>query len=402
FAKRNEIYYENCVFQSKWETDYLFTEFKGAPMCLCLETKSKYEKYTGDARTALISDLKGKLHRQQNLFAKCMTVQESSVKASYAVSLVLAKAKKSLSEGEIVKQCAIEHLYFSLVLDESTDVSDVSQLLIFFEVPLKGNFDIQEELLNIASLHGTTKGEDIFKADENTVHEYGCFAKLSAVVTDGAPAMQGKKIRIRWTSSEDSAYGDLLMHTDIRWMSHGKCLERFIALRNEIPLFLEDNVKSDMSDYCCKLRDPEFLCDMAFLTDMTTHLNNLNTQLQGRAQTVSDLYAHMNAFQHKRNLFHNGFSSVLVNLTDFPACEEMRKDAPDFSPTPSFRQGIMRGGLNFGNDYPSPVFTSSEMLCSTYICESSFSTMKHIKSKERNRLTDDTISATASCRLKTY
>ncbi|KAK0155360.1 hypothetical protein N1851_002317 [Merluccius polli] len=32
----------------------------------------------------------------------------------------------------------------------------------------------------------------------------------------------------------------------------------------------------------------------------------------------------------------------------------------------------------------------SSMFGRTYICESSFSTMKHIKSKERNRLTDDT------------
>lgn len=58
--------------------------------------------------------------------------------------------------------------------------------------------------------------------------------------------------------------------------------------------------------------------DMAFLTDITAH--NLNTQLQGRSQTVSDHYVHMNAFQRKLNLFHYGFSSDLVNLTHFAAC----------------------------------------------------------------------------------
>uniref|UniRef100_A0A673JZY0 HAT C-terminal dimerisation domain-containing protein n=1 Tax=Sinocyclocheilus rhinocerous TaxID=307959 RepID=A0A673JZY0_9TELE len=290
--------------------------------------------------------------------------------------------------------------YFSLALDESTDV-----------IPLKGNFDIQEELLNIASLHGTTKGEDIFKADENTVHEYGGFAKLSAVVTDGAPAMQGTKSGFTGLLQKSgincpvlhciihqvisSAYGDLLMHTDIRWMSHGKCLERFFALRNEIPLFLEDNVKSDMSDYCCKLRDPEFLCDMAFLTDMTTHLNNLNTQLQGRAQTVSNLYAHMNAFQHKLNLFHNGFSSVLdfhdmqpcIDLVEVPLSTavseqpgEMQLELWELQSDPFFQARRNERGLEFW-----------KLLPDTYICESSFSTMKHIKSKERNRLTDDTL-----------
>ena len=34
--------------------------------------------------------------------------RESSLKASYAVSLELAKAKKPLSDGETVRQCAVE------------------------------------------------------------------------------------------------------------------------------------------------------------------------------------------------------------------------------------------------------------------------------------------------------
>ena len=39
-----------------------------------------------------------------------------------------------------------------------------------------------------------------------------------------------------------TAYGDLQMHTEIRWMSHGKCLERFFALHTEIPVFLEESI----------------------------------------------------------------------------------------------------------------------------------------------------------------
>ena len=66
---------ENRTFQSKWEVEYLFIEFKGKPMCLvCLETlsamkdfnlsrhyntlhKVKYEKYTGAARGAVVANL---------------------------------------------------------------------------------------------------------------------------------------------------------------------------------------------------------------------------------------------------------------------------------------------------------------------------------------------------------
>ena len=75
--------------------------------------------------------------------------------------------------------------------------------------------------------------------------------------------------------------------------------------------------------------DTEFLCDMAFLTDITSHLNHLNAKLQGRDQTVCDLYAHMTAFQSKLDLFKNGFSSHYLNLAHFPACEEMRKKIPE-------------------------------------------------------------------------
>ena len=97
---------ENRVFQARWETDYL---------CLvCLETLSamKYfnisrhyntlrEKYKAAA------DLKSKVH-QQRLFTRATTTKESSLKASYAVALELAKAKKPLSDGEIVKRSAVE------------------------------------------------------------------------------------------------------------------------------------------------------------------------------------------------------------------------------------------------------------------------------------------------------
>jgi hypothetical protein len=52
--------------------------------------------------------------------------------------------------------------FFSLQLDESTDVSDVSQLLVFIRMVFNyGN--IKEELLKIIPLHGKTRGEDIFQ-----------------------------------------------------------------------------------------------------------------------------------------------------------------------------------------------------------------------------------------------
>lgn len=82
--------------------------------------------------------------------------------------------------------------YFSLALEESTDVMDVSQLLIFTRT-VDSSFEVHEELLKMVSLHDTTKGTDISNAVNNVANVYGGLDKLSAVVTDGAPAMQERR-----------------------------------------------------------------------------------------------------------------------------------------------------------------------------------------------------------------
>lgn len=154
-------------------------------------------------------------------------------------------------------------------------------------------------------------------------------AKVTNLIRGGNRSHSHRRF-MTFLDEVDAAYGDLQMHTEVRWMSQGKCLERFFALRSEIPLFLEDSACSDMSAYCRKLKDTAFLCDMAFLTDITSHLNNLNTKLQGRDQTVCDLYAHMTAFQRKLYLFKEGLSSHPLILTHFPTCEEMQKNVPQW------------------------------------------------------------------------
>ncbi|CAH2087215.1 unnamed protein product [Euphydryas editha] len=78
--------------------------------------------------------------------------------------------------------------YYSLCLDESTDQTDIGQLIIFIRCISK-DFSITEEILNLVPLHGSTKGTDIFQAVNKTVMEYGGFHKCTC--TDGAKAMTG-------------------------------------------------------------------------------------------------------------------------------------------------------------------------------------------------------------------
>jgi hypothetical protein len=171
------------------------------------------------------------------MFTKVAQVQTCSLASSYTVALELTKSKKPFSDGSLVKKCAIEmgkafgdsdmtetfetvslshqtvakrvahmdehvrsrlcnviekSVYFSLCLDDSADQTDASQLLIFVRA-IQSDISTHEELLNLVSLHGTTKGSDIFEAVRNCVDKYDGFDKFSSISTDGAKAMVGEQ-----------------------------------------------------------------------------------------------------------------------------------------------------------------------------------------------------------------
>ena len=79
-------------------------------------------------------------------------------------------------------------------------------------------------------------------------------------------------------------YGDLLLHTEIRWLSRGRILKRFLALLGEIKEFMQSR-EEDTS----LLDNTEWLLDLAFLTDVTEKLNNLNCELQGTGKTLTNM-----------------------------------------------------------------------------------------------------------------
>lgn len=57
---------------------------------------------------SVVIDLKRKLQSQQNVMTKATTSQQSSLLASYIISNEREKSKKSLSDGEFVKNCAVK------------------------------------------------------------------------------------------------------------------------------------------------------------------------------------------------------------------------------------------------------------------------------------------------------
>jgi len=96
----------------------------------------------------------------------------------------------------------------------------------------------------------------------------------------------------------DTEYGELLYHTELRWLIREKVLQRFFELRQEIALFMAMKDKD-----VPQLSDPTFLSDLAFLTDITQHLNTLNLQLQGPKQVITLMYDCIKSFKCKLSLW---------------------------------------------------------------------------------------------------
>lgn len=568
-SKKRKIDSENRVFQDRWETQYFITNRKDKLQCLiCMQVvavckeynvkrhyaslhEGSHSKYQGEARSLIVSELKSKLQKQTGMFTQVKSDQYNALHASYAISLELAKAKKPYTDGVVVKKCAVEmakvfgdskmakHFdsvpashqtvqrrvaemgdqiqqklsceiekccYFSLCIDESTDQSDVSQLLIFIRTA-KEDFEIKEELLTMCSLHSTTKGRDIFEAVMKAVNSVGGFEKCSVLATDGAKAMVGPKIGLigclrengmkcpalhciihqhalcgksvkqsetlkkvlkvinmirggnralmhrqfrNFLEEIEAEYGDLVMYNQVRWLSAGNCLKRFFELRKEIPLFLHQFSPSENLEQ--ELLSMDFSRHLAFLTDITGHLNDVNLKLQGRGQLVSDLMAHINGFRNKLKIFHETLGKN--NLSHFASCSRLASECEevlDFSEfCPELQTIIDEFNTRFSdfesikNDvalFSNPVTASIEeqpanlqlelcdlqadpffqtrtergpeffkllpterfpnlrdlglkttsMFGSTYLCESAFSAMKFIKNRHRSSLSDSSL-----------
>ena len=75
----------------------------------------------------------------------------------------------------------------------------------------------------------------------------------------------------------DLEYGDFIYFTAVRSLSRGAVLKRVWMLRHEISCFMEEK-----GNKVNEFQNPAWLCDFAFLVDITTHLNSLNSTIQGK------------------------------------------------------------------------------------------------------------------------
>ena len=89
-------------------------------------------------------------------------------------------------------------------------------------------------------------------------------------------------------------------------------MSRLCDLQKEIATFLRQKILP----YTDQFFDPRWLARLALLTDITRHLNALIVKLQGKNMLVTDMHAHITAFEVKLRLWEAQLANGL--LEHFP------------------------------------------------------------------------------------
>lgn len=115
-------------------------------------------------------------------------------------------------------------------------------------------------------------------------------------------------------SEMGSDYIQLLLHTEVRWLSRGKMLSRLFELHSEVHLFLMES-NFELRD---RFTNELWLTTLAYLSDIFNRLNDLNLSLQGTTTRFS-VDDKIKAFIKKCQMMHKTISKE--NSQSFPNLE---------------------------------------------------------------------------------
>ncbi|CAH1971227.1 unnamed protein product [Acanthoscelides obtectus] len=348
------------------------------------------------------------------MFASTSQRNDDGLRASYNISLLIAKSGKPHTIGEKLILPAVEEVlktvlhkpasdiikriplsnntverridemssdierffcnylqttYFSIQLNELTLPDNAALLLAYVRFIM--NQEIYEQLLFARTLITDTKGESIFHVLKDYFIEKAIpLSNMISVATDGAPAMVGRyrgfisylKQNVSWVlaihcvihrqhlvaknlsvrlheslhlvidavnrirsnalntrlfaqlcEENDEHFHQLLLHTEVRWLSKGLCLTRFFALFETI-LELLDTKDKILKENLMKRK-----------TDLFTKFNMVNLQLQGDSLNLIKTKSILSAFLArvklmKQNIGRGEFSQF-PNLSQ-TSCQE--------------------------------------------------------------------------------
>uniref|UniRef100_A0A5S6QB77 HAT C-terminal dimerisation domain-containing protein n=1 Tax=Trichuris muris TaxID=70415 RepID=A0A5S6QB77_TRIMR len=182
--------------------------------------------------------------------------------------------------------------------------------------------ELVEKMLFARRIRTNTKGATIFEEIRGCFEENGIpMENIIACATDGAASMSVFTIHcavhrehlvvnfikshtlqnrlFRQLCEENGEdFDTLLLHTEVRWLSKGNCLQRFVALWDSIVAFMSDK------DFGEKLIDAK--ADIFDLTGIFQKLNLLNKALRGKDSDLISSKSAVVSFVKKLELYlHN-------------------------------------------------------------------------------------------------
>lgn len=352
------------------------------------------------------------LTRQSATFVRQATVPERALRASFLASFHIARAKKSHTIGEdlilpatkdIVKELLGEEAakkidavqlsdntvsrrigdmaedvsaqlldqvraseYFALQLDESTDVANAAELLVYIRFISQEMF--VEEILFCKALESRTTGKEIFQVLDEYINSNGLdWSRCVGVCSDGAAAMTGKNSGVTALIKQKAPnaafthcmlhrealvakrlddelnqvlqdvihvvnfikarplkhrlfailckemgarFDGLLLHSNVRWLSRGAVLNRVYELRREVAEFLLSE-KHQLAD---RFTNEAWILKLAYMADIFCHLNVLNQSMQGRDTYIVHMQDKVHAFSLKIMLWSNKLKEGITEM----------------------------------------------------------------------------------------
>ena len=233
----------------------------------------------------------------------------------------------------------------SLAIDESTDKTDNAQVMVFVRYYNARVREFCQDLMGVTNLKERTRGEDIYEALKSMLNSRNIDAKsIISMTADGAPSMLGRgrglterlkkdnrdminyhciihqsvlcasmgdefyevmetiikivnflrstsalqhRLLRSFLAQIDASLDDLLLHNNVRWLSKGRVLQRFWAVKKELHTFLKGHNSVKAKLFLDFLEDDVKMETTGFLADIMLHLNDLNVKLQGKNHSAS-------------------------------------------------------------------------------------------------------------------